>query len=321
MSPDQKVEVPCPPPGVVSRRRAESLLPRSGGDGPEVLGTVVCAPAGFGKTTLLSRWARGIERGVGSVAWLTVDKSDDDPATLCADMLAAVARVVTPTWGGGSLPQPRGADTIVGHLVDIVDIVDRQRNPVWLVVDDFDRLGCSEALQILELLVHRVPRRLRLVICTRRYPTGLRRLRIAGLLRDIRADDLAFTPEEAAQLLADHGVQLSDENLGSLMAITEGRPAAVRLAGVALAGSTDHRRTLDGLVKDHSPSELTRPHRLATAWCARNDSRSPRHGGGDGDLSECEHVHPGQVKTCVARSTNVIAAFEQPRCGGTDAEE
>ncbi len=216
-----------------------------------MLGTLVCAPTGFGKTTLLSSWARGVEQGLGSVAWLDVDESDD-PALLCAGMLAAVTHAVTMTPGSDALPDLRiGADTIVSHLVDLVDIVDRHPVPVWLVLDGFDRLRHTDALQIPELLLHRARRRLRLVICTRQYPaTGLYRLRIAGLLREIRANDLAFTAEETAQLLAGHKVQLDDEDLSRLMAITAGWPVAVRQAAEAFAGSADHRSTLEGMARD-----------------------------------------------------------------------
>jgi LuxR family transcriptional regulator, maltose regulon positive regulatory protein len=186
---DAKIEVPDPPPGVISRRHAESLLPRFGEKQPDMLVTLLCAPSGYGKTTLVSNWAREARR----VAWLNLDESDDDPAMLCAGMLAAVIRAV-PTTPGISVrpPQRVGADTIVAHLVDIVDIVDRQPEPVWLVLDSLDRLRRCEVLQIPELLVQRASRRLRLILCTRQYPaTGLHRLRTAGRLREIRAADLA----------------------------------------------------------------------------------------------------------------------------------
>ncbi|HEX6355594.1 hypothetical protein [Actinophytocola sp.] len=245
---DAKIEIPRLAPGAIRRRHAESLLPRFGDDGADALGTLVCAPPGFGKTTVLSRWAR--EHGTGSVAWLDVD-SADDPALLCAGMLAAVTRTVT-MGRRNPLPDLRvGADTIVAHLVDLVDIVERHEKPVWLVLDGLDRFRHPDALQIPELLVRRARRRLRLVLSTRHYPaTGLRYLRMAGLLREIRAGDLAFTAEETTQLLANHDVQLGDDDLGRLMAVTEGWPAAVGMAAAALAAAADQRSTLDELVGD-----------------------------------------------------------------------
>jgi LuxR family transcriptional regulator, maltose regulon positive regulatory protein len=248
--PDAKIEIPRPAPGAIRRRHVESLLPRAGddsaNDSTNVLGTLVCAPPGYGKTTVLSRWAR--EHGAGSVAWLDVD-SADDPALLCAGMLAAVTRAVTPRRN--PLPDLRvGADTIVAHLVDLVDIVDRHHEPVWLVLDGLDRFRHPEALQIPELLVRRARRRLRLVLSTRHYPaTGLHFLRMAGLLREIRADDLAFTAEETAQLLANHEVHLDDEDLSRLMRVTEGWPAAVGSAAETLAAAADRRSTLDYLAE------------------------------------------------------------------------
>lgn len=248
--PDAKIKVPQVPPGVIRRRHAEILLPHLGDKRPDMLGTLVCAPPGFGKTILLSKWAHDTK----SVAWLNVDESDDDPAVLCSGMLAAIVRVV-PTPGNDALPRPRAdADALLAQLVDIVA---QQRRPVWLVLDDLDRLRHPEALQALELLLQRVPRKLRLVICTRQYPTtGLHRLRIAGLLHEIRANDLAFTAAETAELLADHGVELDDEDLSRLMAITEGWPVVVRFAAVALADSADRSATLNGLaVADRTVTE------------------------------------------------------------------
>jgi LuxR family transcriptional regulator, maltose regulon positive regulatory protein len=242
---DSKIKVPDPPPGVIARRHAESLLPRFGEKQPDMLATLLCAPNGYGKTTVVSNWARDARR----VAWLNLDEYDNDLAMLCAGMLAAMVRAI-PTTPGISVqpPQRVGADTIVAHLVDIVDIVDRQPEPVWLVLDGLDRLRC-EALQIPELLVQRASRRLRLILCTRQYPaTGLHRLRTAGRLREIRAADLTFTAEETVELLAGHGLHLAAEELSRLMATTEGRPVAVRLAAEALADTTDHTATVDGLV-------------------------------------------------------------------------
>jgi LuxR family maltose regulon positive regulatory protein len=254
---DSKIEVPHRPPGVIARRHAESLLPQFGEKQPDMLVTLLCAPSGYGKTTVVSNWAREARR----VAWLNLDESDDDLAMLCAGMLAAVVRAVRTTPGISVQPPQRvGADTIVAHLVDIVDIVDRQPEPVWLVLDGLDRLRRREALQIPELLVQRASRRLRLILCTRQYPTtGLHRSRTTERLREIQAADLAFTAEETVELLAGHGLRLTAEELSRLMAITGGRPVAVRLAAEALAATTDHTTTVDGLVATVARSSTDAP--------------------------------------------------------------
>ncbi|HEX6351448.1 LuxR C-terminal-related transcriptional regulator [Actinophytocola sp.] len=229
------------PEGVITRRRAEGLLPRSSDKRTDVLGTLVCAPPGYGKTILLSNWADGPR----TVAWLDIDEADDDPAVLCAGMLAAVSRTIS-AQDDHPFPQPRADEHAL--LTQLVDLVDGQPEQVWLVLDDLHRLRHPDALRSLEELLRRRPRRLRLVISTREYPaTGVHRLRVAGLLREIRAADLAFTTDETAELLADQGVSLRDEDMGRLMAITEGWPVAVRLAAAALAESPDHTTTLDHL--------------------------------------------------------------------------
>jgi LuxR family transcriptional regulator, maltose regulon positive regulatory protein len=241
IAPQTKIMIPNLPPDIVTRQHAESLLPRFGENRRDMLGTLVCAPPGYGKTILLSGWANNAR----SVAWLNIDESDDDPSVLCAGMLAAVVQAIASPDERHLLPPRADEHTLLSQLVEVVD---QQREQVWLVLDDLHRLHHPGALRALEALLRRMPKNLRLVICTRQYPaTGLHRLRVAGLLREIRAADLAFTAEETAELLTGHGIQLGDENLDRLMAETEGWPVAVRLAAAALAESTDHAATLDQL--------------------------------------------------------------------------
>jgi LuxR family maltose regulon positive regulatory protein len=236
-----KITVPDLPPGVITRRRAESLLPGGTDKRTDVLGILVCAPPGYGKTTLLSGWARQ----AGSVAWLTIDEADNDPAVLCAGMLAAVSRAVPPL-DDHPFPEPRVDENAL--LAQLVDIVDRQPEHVWLVLEDLHQLGSQGALRVVTDLLRRRPRKLRIVISTSQYPaTSLHHLRVAGLLREIRAADLAFTAEECAELLAEHGVHLDAKDMDGLMAITEGWPVAVRLAATALVESTDRAAALDQL--------------------------------------------------------------------------
>ena len=242
--------MPYVQPDVITRHHAESLLPDFGDRRPLTLGTLVCAPPGYGKTVLLANWARFGR----PVAWLNVDESDDNPATLYAGMLAAVVRAVR-TSANVPFPQPRADGDDL--LTQLVDFVEGQQERLWLVLDDLHRLRNPGAVCALESLLRRMPNKLRLVIATRHYPaTGLHRLRVAGLLREIRAADLAFTSEETKELLTSHGLQLSTEDLHRLMAITEGWPVAVRLGAAALAESTNRASTLDNLtVTDRAVTE------------------------------------------------------------------
>jgi LuxR family maltose regulon positive regulatory protein len=110
------------------------------------------------------------------------------------------------------VPSPRrGGQCFVASLAEIVD---RQSDRVWLVPDDFQELRPPEGLRAKGLLLRWMPRNLRVIICSRRYPqVGLHRLRIAGQPREIRAGNLAFSRDEAEDVLASHGVNLPDEAL------------------------------------------------------------------------------------------------------------
>ena len=208
--------------------------------------TLVCAPAGYGKTTLLSGWAD--ERNAGgrqAVGWLCLDAYDNDPFRLWSGVLSALQ----PVDGIGDrldrLSPPReGMDPgFLAAFIDAVDNVqaDRESAPVWLVLDDAHHIHDPAAVAGLNMLVERLPQRLRMVVACRADPPlpALRKLRLAGRLFEIRSRPLAFSRDEAANLLATHHVQLPGPVLDLLLDRTEGWPAALRLAGISLAGRAD----------------------------------------------------------------------------------
>jgi len=126
--------------------------------------------------------------------------------------------------------------------------------PVVLVIDDLEELASTEALAQLEVLLARRPSLLRVVLATRHDPQlGLHRLRLDGLLTEIRASDLRFTLEETRELLADSGVALPEESIIVLHARTEGWAAGLRLAALSLAGHPEPER----FVTEFSGSERT----------------------------------------------------------------
>ena len=118
-------------------------------------------------------------------------------------------------------------------------------HPVWLVLDDIHLLREPETVRVLEVLLRRRLPNLHFVLSGRRKPVlSLHRRRLAGELREIGADDLAFSRGEAREALSCQGVSLSAENLSRVMTETEGWPAAVRLAAQALSASHDHAATI-----------------------------------------------------------------------------
>ena len=201
--------------------------------------TLLCAPAGFGKTSLLADWAA--QCPYGAVAWLTLDRHDDDPGRLWTGVLDALR--ATGRFPAGSplheLVAPAGevdpgfVDQLMGHVVT-------EREPLWLVLDDIHVLTQPAAIASLEVLLQRAPSNLHLVLAGRAEPAiGMPRLRLRGALRELRTRDLAFTLEEAAELVARHTVGLSVADLEVLHACTEGWVAGLQIACMAVAGGEE----------------------------------------------------------------------------------
>jgi LuxR family maltose regulon positive regulatory protein len=182
--------------------------------------------------------------------------------------------------------------------------------PVVLVIDDLHELGSPEALAQLEVLLAGRPSLLRVVLATRRdLQLGLHRLRLAGLLTEIRASDLRFTLEETRRLLADSGVELSDERVSVLHARTEGWAAGLRLAALSLAGHPEPER----FVEEFSGSEHTVADYLLAEVLERQPDEVRRlllrsnEDGGPRPRSACPR--------CRRRSGESIAArLRRPRC-------
>jgi LuxR family maltose regulon positive regulatory protein len=202
--------------------------------------TLVAAPPGFGKTTLLAEWAASAE-GIG-VAWLSLDENDNDPARFLAYLIATLRRA-QPELGGraeAALQAP-GAD-----LVDVVlplllnDLAGLDRELV-LVVDDYHLITNPQVHESLAYLIERSPDAFQLVLATREDPPlPMGRLRARGELVEIRAADLRFSDEETAAFLIDAlGLELSPEDVARLQGRTEGWPAALYLAALSLRGRPD----------------------------------------------------------------------------------
>ncbi|GLY69249.1 LuxR C-terminal-related transcriptional regulator [Amycolatopsis taiwanensis] len=254
--PEPKITQPPPPRELIRRARPGGMLPDVAEPEDDPAVTVVSAPAGFGKTTLVSSWADDSRRTAGpnAVVWVNVDEADNDVALFFAGVLAAFNRSQGGT-SAGRVPEPRrtGQDS----LTLLAELVERRRERVWLVLDDFQTLREPAAVQVVDTLLRRMPRNQRLVLCGRvDPPIGLQRLRIAGRLRELGADDLAFSRAETAEAIALHGIHLSEEHLDRLISLTEGWPAAIRLAAQALRGSRDPGSVLDSFVEtDHAVAE------------------------------------------------------------------
>jgi LuxR family maltose regulon positive regulatory protein len=201
--------------------------------------TLVSAPAGFGKTSLVGGWVADCGR---PVAWLSLDEGDGDLGRFLTYLIAAL-QTVAPGIGEGILavlqsPQPPPLEsTLTALLNDIATIP----SAVVLVLDDYHVLDARPVDDALAFLVEHLPPQLHLVIATREDPAlPLARLRARGQLTELRADDLRFTPSEAAEFLNQvMNLDLSADEIAALEARTEGWIAGLQLAAISLQGRAD----------------------------------------------------------------------------------
>ena len=226
-----RLHPPAPSPRDLRRDRLFEVLVRD----PAPV-TLVSAPAGFGKTALLAGWATQLADA--EVAWLSLDRHDNDPGRLWSGILDAL--VATGRFPDGShLHELRApSDEVgVGFVDEVLGELTADPSPLWLVLDDVHELVNPAALDSFELLLRRAPANLRLVLSGRQEPAvGLARLRLQGALRQVRAADLAFTLDETADLLRRHEVGVSVEELAVLHARTDGWAAGLQIACMAIAG-------------------------------------------------------------------------------------
>src|SRR5215472_1851940 len=212
---------------------------------------LVCAPAGYGKTTLLAQWCQA--QAGGSCAWVTLDKGDSDPVRFWTYLICAIAGI-EPAVGRASLqalsPQP---DRLMGEaLPRLLSELDEETREIALVLDDFHRCENDEVAGSLAFFVEHKPARVQVVVSCRsdpRLPLG--RLRANGQLLEIRAGDLRFDDREAAAFFTLAGIGgLSSGDIQSLSQRAEGWPAALRLAAILLPAYEDR----SGFARDFAGS-------------------------------------------------------------------
>ncbi len=230
-----KLHVPLPRPDIVSRPRLVERL----SDGLRSKLTLVSAPAGFGKTTLLGEWVAGCRQ---PAAWLSLDEGDGDPARFLAYLVAALQRIA-PNVGAGvssvvQSPQPPPPESVlVALLNDVATVPD----DFVLVLDDYHVIDTALVDRALAFLLDHLPPRMHLVIATREDPQlPLARLRAGGQLTELRVTDLRFTRSEAAGFLNQvMGLGLSADDVAALETRTEGWIAGLQLAAISMRGRQD----------------------------------------------------------------------------------
>jgi LuxR family maltose regulon positive regulatory protein len=227
---EPKLMLPRVHPGTLRRGR---LLEMLDGDGSSAV-TVIDAGVGYGKTTLARSWCA--ERPE-AVIWMTLDAADDDPARLWAHLATGVERLGD-GLGRGALSSlaARGAP-IEAAIDELMNGLVAFGRPVAIVLDDLHAIKTRASVRSVGHAITRLPVNARLLASTRTDPPiGLARLRARRALTEIRARELAFTVDEARELIVHEGIGLSSEGVELLVERTEGWPAGLYLAALWLRG-------------------------------------------------------------------------------------
>jgi LuxR family transcriptional regulator, maltose regulon positive regulatory protein len=220
---------------VVSRHRLLNRL----NEGLHGKLTLISAPAGFGKTTLVSEWLAGCGR---PAAWLSLEQEENDPTCFLTYLVAAL-QTITAAFGERVLgllqsSQPPPPEVMLTALLNEITTIP---NHFVLVLDDYHVIDAQPVDQALAYLVAHLPPHMHLVIATREDPhLPLARLRARGHLTELRAADLRFTTFEAAAFLTQGmGLSLSEADIARLSERTEGWVAGLQLAALSLQGQED----------------------------------------------------------------------------------
>jgi LuxR family maltose regulon positive regulatory protein len=224
-----KLHRPALTPDVIDRRRLVDRI-AAGIDRPL---TLVAAPAGYGKTTVICQWLR--EDNVPS-AWVSLDSEDSDIRDFIGYVIAALRTIkpgICPVFdeilNGGELPSPKDLAAQLSNSLEELD--DR----CVLVLDDYHSISDLAVHEWIDRLLRLHHRRLHLVLLSRMDPPlSLGRMRARGALTEIRAVELAFTEEEARTFLEMAGGSVSREDLAAILGAVEGWPVSLRLAVAAL---------------------------------------------------------------------------------------
>jgi LuxR family transcriptional regulator, maltose regulon positive regulatory protein len=251
-----KLHRPLVRPGTVRRSRLLERLAR--GDRRPIVSVV--APAGYGKTTLLSQWA---ERSGEPFAWVSVDEGDNDAKVLLryvAEALDVIEPIDQRVFDALASP----ASSVPGSVVPrLGSAISSMTSPVVLVLDDVHMLRNSECRAALSVLADHLPGGSRLALAGRAEPPlRVARLRAEGKILEIGPHDLSLTREEASSLLREAGVALGQDEVADLHERTEGWPAGLYLAalylreGGPLAGAAVSFGGGDRLVSDYMESEF-----------------------------------------------------------------
>ncbi|WP_228845404.1 LuxR C-terminal-related transcriptional regulator [Phototrophicus methaneseepsis] len=238
---------PIARPGVVLRQRLMNRL-NAGLHGKL---TLVSAPAGFGKTTLIAEWITTSER---PTAWLSLDEGDSNPVRFLTYLVAAL-QTVAPQIGTGIInllesPQPPPMESLITSILNEIVAIPHE---FVLVLDDYHILDNQAIDAALTFLTENMPPQMHLIITTREDPLlPLARLRARGQLTELRAADLRFTPGESTEFFTQSmGLSLSSSDIAALEQRTEGWIAGLQLAAISMQGQSNTADFIESFTSNH----------------------------------------------------------------------
>ena len=229
-----KLYVPQPRHNLVLRPRLVERLNEGLSSGRKL--TLISAPAGFGKTTLVSEWVADCGRPVG---WLSLDEGDTNPARFISYLITALQLIKT---GIGErllvALQSREQPQLEAVLTDLINEITSITDHFIIVLDDYHSVESKQVDQAVNFLIEYLPPQMHLIIASREDPSlPLARLRARDQLTELRATDLRFSPTEAANFLNQvMGLSLSSEDVAALETRTEGWIAGLQMAALSIRG-------------------------------------------------------------------------------------
>ena len=230
-----KLFIPPVRPRLVPRLRMIQKL-NAGLDGKL---TLICAPAGFGKTTLISDWLQQTDL---PVAWLSLDPDDNDPTRFFQYVIAAL-QTIDPTLGQSmqEMLQSLQSPSLESLLPTLINDIAACSTKLVLVLDDYHVIKTQSIHDALAFLLDHLPPQMHIFVTSRADPPlPLPRLRARGQMTEVRAEELRFTPLEATTFLNEvAGLNLSQENVTALGERTEGWAAGLQLAALSMQGAPD----------------------------------------------------------------------------------
>ncbi len=243
-----KIRMPRLRPRTINRPRLDHCLDPE----PGTRLVLVSAPAGYGKTTLLTDWSHTLSERGTRVAWYALDQGDDDPLPFGSYLLASLSEALGPGAGLSSAVKLLRASPQIGLqkiLPSIINALETSDYSTCLVLDDYHLISSPSIHSAVAYLVDHLPETARMVIGSRSDPPlPLARLRARGHLSEIRAADLRFTADETAEFLnVVMRLGLAQEVMATLEARTEGWVAGLQLAALSLSGRPDPASLISSL--------------------------------------------------------------------------